>query len=425
MDSSKLSRMGRRRFVETLTLAGVSTQTATAISPEKLKELTDDPSERVPIHKGKEIDRDKLNKDGTLDGLPQVKDKFVTVSRDEWTVVESAKDAAKRVNGKINELDDSGLITAGVTIDTSGHHRQHTVKVTYTEKESKLTNRENADREYVHKPDIEFDELRNNIPNKIDGIAGNPSGMSETVEDIPVLVEKTQKTPEEDDITTNCGEKSWWRKYYDDDYRPVPAGVDQNISDHSGGGTLGYPVTYDGNRAFVTNAHVTHDTDDEDEDDAIGRLSRQPVEAIGEVVEANYEPNGSRHDIGIIEIYDDFTRSYSLANDDGGYGELIDGTISWSYLHYLQSNKDDVYKQGVTTGRCSGRIMELRTDGHGAKEVIIRATAEDGDSGGPYFIPDCNNVKIIGIHKASTDYNAYGLHHSRLDHTLPGEISLF
>ena len=51
------------------------------------------------------------------------------------------------------------------------------------------------------------------------------------------------------------------------------------------------------------------------------------------------------------------------------------------------------------TGRCEGRILELREFSNGYRELDVDIHSAAGDSGGPYFVCGEEGLVVAAIHK--------------------------
>ena len=78
MDTSKLERMGRRRFIENLAGIGVSATTLQYLEQDELSDVTHDPEDEMPYVAA------LLNSGREDDGSVQREPVYETISREEW-----------------------------------------------------------------------------------------------------------------------------------------------------------------------------------------------------------------------------------------------------------------------------------------------------------------------------------------------------
>jgi len=114
---------------------------------------------------------------------------------------------------------------------------------------------------------------------------------------------------------------------------------------------------------------------------------------------------GSSHDFGVdaaaVAVEADAYPSRFLAEPGGDsyYDEPIVGTASWELLETHMAEDRPIYKQGAVTGRCQGRIIELREFSNGYRELDVDIHSDGGDSGGPYFVRGEEGLLVAAIHK--------------------------
>lgn len=359
-DINKLHRMGRRRFLETLGSLGVSAAALTGMTKETLAELTDDPSREVPRLKGTR----HTNHEAVVEGTepPELEPVYYTIPRDEFVRIESRYNAARRIRKRIGN---DPQIHVGV-------RRQRgdlIINVTH-----ETVQRHDGT---VDKPRTSFSELSETLPEYVDGSV-SIDGRDYEVENIRVRAVETRSV--EDD-------------YFDTDYESdVPGGA------KAGGCTLGHPA-YDDDRQEYVWTTASH---------CVNRTSNEAV----------YQPDDSESNnyIGVSDKYTETGNGdaatviqnsgeepyYDYADYGGGYaGWSIHGTRSTEYLKDMAANGENVYKQGKTTGRLEGSVLEVRNDG---MFVLIDCDRAGGDSGGPYVdVNEYGYAYAVGIHNRAGD----------------------
>lgn len=164
----------------------------------------------------------------------------------------------------------------------------------------------------------------------------------------------------------------------------------------------GFRGLRDGHAVVVTNAHAFESRFGQDPTELRGaRLyqSRWPY-AVGRC-HAVGRTDDPGVDAAAVAINTKTYPSRYLANPGGNsYNhEPIVGTASWALLETYQAEGRPIYKQGAVTGRCKGRIVELREFSNGYRELSVDIHSDGGDSGGPYFISTDEGLLIAAIHR--------------------------
>jgi len=341
--------MGRRRFIRKMTALGISVASLGNISQKAAAAVSDNLKDEVPIpylikH---------TNHEGLIKGLekgepvpPERKTILKPVPRGQWERIQGAMNAAKVINKRIKRLaNGSGLISAGVSTENTKTGKKKRIVVSYTKLKKRATGK-------TISPDIPRKEVVRKLPDTIDGKFKGEMA----IQGIPVRIEER-----------NLEEQA----NYDDRYRPVPGGC--QVDETNGGkfttGTPAYDYTV-GTFRMVSAGHAVDS----------GNPVYQPTDSwwggnrigVGERdIAENY------FDAGTIDPDGDVNIAYSLP---GGW-ELIYGTLPWEEI---LRNEDDptyeLYLQGRTTGRNSGKIYDIDQTKFG-----IEVDSEGGDSGGPYF----------------------------------------
>jgi hypothetical protein len=228
--------MGRRRFLTTLGKLGLSAGTLSHLTADALANVTSDPSDEVPrLDKLKHANHEAVERG---DDPPEKEAVYYTIPRDEWVVVETAHNAAERLEAAFerriasavdNSLDDpTANLKFGVTTITSGHTRKKAVVVEYRRFISQ-------DGTVVGEPDVGFEWVREHAPDTVTGSVGS-GDQQEIRSDIPVVVR--QRTVDQ-------------QAYYDGEYRPVPGGCQIQDGYDTEFGTVCTPAWDNDNGEYV------------------------------------------------------------------------------------------------------------------------------------------------------------------------------
>lgn len=379
-DSTRdLRKMGRRNFLRSLAGIGISGATLRYMTKDALAEVTDNPKKEVPrLRSLRHANHQEVVEEGKP---PEVEPVYDTIPRDEWAVTESAFDAERKINKALRQIDDTGLVLAGVTETTSGQHSKKTVEVRYIERELRSGG--------SVKPNVPAEEISKELPSKVTGTAGKGDNAV-TVRGIPVTMEKVSQE------LHGCDK-------YDDNYRPVPGGCRMR-SENKGCGTICTPA-YDNERdeyVMVTAGHAIEGTDS-------GKDVWQPYDSyssIGESDKGDWEdhpyPGWTSFDAATIDLkdgpYDGVDHIYGFADEPSGYVNDVEiyGTIAWISIEDMVGNSSyELTKRGSTTGKKSGHIYWASSD---AKVFETTAKTKNGDSGGPHFNIDGDFALIAGVH---------------------------
>lgn len=346
---AELTRMGRRRFVKSLASLGVSGAALEHMTKEALAETNPDLDNEVPLLYGMV----HTNPDAVRAGAPpKRKPSYFTVSRDEWAVIDSARDAEQQIRG-LEVVQKTG-VTVGVSTITRDHQQQKAVVLKYPIEEYPWGG--------SFRPDVSFETLTDRLPATVTGIAGRGTDSATPVADIPVVIERTRP-------------KLMFK--YNDRYRPVPAGS-QWTTEAGNLCTIGTPVyDYDANEyRLVTAAHcfINH-----------GSYAHQPntngdstIGAKTSKIDFDRDP---LFDAAVVNVYHgnaDTTHQY--ATNGGSYRLGIRGSLSEDRLRYMENNGRDLHKQGIRTGVTSGPVTYVSN-----KTFHVDTNFGGGDSGCPFY----------------------------------------
>jgi hypothetical protein len=375
--TTKLSRMGRRRFLRSLAGLGISGTAVQYMSQDALASVTDNPKKEVPRLSRLEHANPEAVRAG--EEPPKYEPVYYTIPRDKWVRVESAHDAANRLEKRFEPKIDTDYIKFGVTTITTGQRKKKAVVVEHRTVDKRFDG--------TREPSIDYEQLSELVPEKIDGQAGKGSNTV-TVEGIPTTIKK--RTVEE-------------QAYFDSKYRPVPGGCQVEDESDDDIGTLCTPAWDSDVSEYVllTAAHLTEESP--------GHDMHQPHFSL---TAGNYMGDSDKglitdsFDAATIQMGSDEDNTYRLAGSSSNtYQEWISGTVAWDEIKDNEDNTSyELYLQGRTTGRNSGYIDDAYTD----KTYWIDVAAEGGDSGGPHFKLQNGDAYISGVHDWGSSDNDAG-----------------
>jgi hypothetical protein len=408
--TTKIGRMGRRKFMEFLAGIGLSSTVVQNISADELQELTDDPTERVPRAKGYRPPED-------LDSIESIDDleiEYYTIPRDQWIVVETAKDAARRVQEKIDEIEGADGVRACVSTKVNNHRRQKAISVEIPRVKTRTNNDE--ENSSISGPDITKDDLKYRLPDEMAGSVGRSETPEAIVEGIPIHIEETITF-----LDHSCGEKSGTLSHYNFDYPDVPGGANIKVP-AVGSDATSCAHVYDYDKSdyrMLTAGHLLIDTDGESEPDYAGEgryWSQSTTVGSAEEVHCFYASNRNNSypmDVAILNT-DQNNKSLSskVAKDDryDMYDEELYGTAHSDYVSDLEFWGKKVTKQGRKTGRCSGVIDKYSDDEDNGSLIALKkggstgVKSDSGDSCGIYFHTDNDgDTYVVALHYGSNE----------------------
>lgn len=378
--TTALSRMGRRRFLDTLGKLGVSAGALSCMSADALADVTNDPRDEVPrLDKLKHTNHEAIERG---DEAPEKEPTYYTIPRDEWVVTETAHDAAERLEAAFEErivsaTDDAvknptANLKFGVTTITSGQSRRKAVVVEHR----RLTA---PDGTVVSEPHVNVEWVREQAPATVTGSVGS-GDHRETRSGISVAVR--QRTVEQ-------------QAYYAGKYRPVPGGCQVEDEYDDDIGTVCTPAwdNDNGEYVMVTAGHLTEGETDHDIHQP--HWSTYAGNYIGGSDKGWAE---SDFDAATVPLASDVDHSYQMAGSDAGtYSEHIYGTLGWDTIKDHEGDTSyHLSLQGRTTGRNSGYIDVANSD----QTFWIDVDSDGGDSGGTHFRndPSYNYAYVAGVH---------------------------
>jgi hypothetical protein len=404
--------MGRRRFVQTLVGLGASPGVAKALGRETAAQVVDSPAKEVPRIAGY-VDPDKLPIDLRTDEIGAIKlesseeipgretegtiirqtnSKYLqrnksgriplvyTIPRDRWKRIESAQDARRRIEQRLNRRD----IPAQVWV-TTGANGEKQVEV-----------------ELQHERIAQKTAYDIKIPNNVMGIAGKNSDFETKFENISINVTRTEQSrsvrsnsyQETQSNIIDLNDLQNINLHYHYNWSEIPAGAaillgfeDSNGNPKTAIGTVGY--SFPDKSRGITAGH---------------NFDQTPATRAWAQKQASYNPNTGFYDADLAEIKTKYSRSpygdldpfdassmepvnnanlaEHLARDNGELGIGVAGTLGENTLNDYEDSDIELYKQGAKTGgdRCS-----VEKVGNNAFKTDLAAGTDikKGDSGGP------------------------------------------
>lgn len=378
--------MGRKRFLDTLAAAGVPTSLLPHITVRDIEEFMSDVATEVPIvYRWETKNRDDHLEAPYPKEAPSQSPVMAKIPTDYWFEIESAFDAARRIQRIINTIDSTGNIQASVK--HNGFDRMvevfHQTFVTNTGANGIVA---------TDKPDASADKIRDVLPSKMLGRVQKDDQFLERMVDVDIAAETIQQP--------QCGENAVDEYAYE----LLPGGRQIKIQG-ANIGTSCTPAWNDELNAHVllTAAHLGFDTTDESPSDALDRSAITPYngdngQLIGTVNDVYYESTICEF-LSIDPTEGEVPVTYALADTDGGSLDgSINGTLDWSYIKSLGEENTPIIKQGQSGGRCEGVVTNTFSSGP-CRFYSADSWSEFGDSGGPgyYHRREENQAVIAGL----------------------------
>lgn len=360
MRIDKLTKMGRRRFVESLAALGVTGTALTNASKSALAESDVDLGNEVPmVRVWKHTNHEEVVENGAK---PEREPEYFGVPRDQWVKVQSARDAAERLR---NQLDVPG-VQVGVTTVTRGQKPRKAVVVKHQTEE--------YDWQDDFSPGVSVEDLRDELPATMTGVAGRGTEKARAVKGIPVVTKQQQVDFTDDAVSTAASYD------YDCNYRPVPAGCAWR-TEKGNVCTTGTPVHDDDHNEnrLVTASHcfLSYDATDCRQNygsgDEIGTRDKDKI---------NFDHPPNLFDAAVVDLNSGTDVRRDLADEqcDTYRDPGIAGTMDDDWLHQLEDNGYNVTKQGARTGISSGTVKEVYDT-----YFEVDTTINGGDSGCPFY----------------------------------------
>ncbi|WP_232688716.1 hypothetical protein [Halobacterium zhouii] len=366
----KLDRMGRRRFIKTLSGIGVSATALNYLSQESLADTVGDISDEVPeVALLAYNNPDATFKDADETGRAPI---YRTIPRHRWQINHAAMNAAKRVQQAVEKQLGGKQDDVGVEVRSDGDSVANRIVIVSTTLEG-----------YTDST-TDLDAIHDATPRKAQGVVG--SGQHEYKQQFPVDVEEVHVIPQH---------------YYDSDYDgSIPGGCELGIqvelANYFGTSTCGAVREDNHGKAMISAGHFIDRAHPSDVNEV-----NQPQ--YGEVVGTHgWDWESGYFDAGFAYHNEGISQGTQLANDSGGRKpEQIDGIIPYNAIK--GSIGDESYSlniQGCRTGHHdvypTGIRMGPNENDYQFKTSI--GDTKEGDSGGPHYKYDNGYIYIGGVH---------------------------
>jgi hypothetical protein len=370
MDSNKLDKIGRRRFMKVASTLGISATSLRLGTQEGLVQAMDDPKQEVSYVSRMRVITDQ-------DGNPIGREpEYSTIARDKWVDLETTTKAQEQITNRLHRtFPNSPTLHASIT-PSDESPTGHEVTVYYAAKEM-------ADGTVVE-PQVSRQQVQGTLPNKMTATVGKNQWSAER-SGIPVRV--TERVVER--------QTSGYTGY---DWAEIPGGCKIN------GGTAcsTFYHTNEDEYHLITAGHVVDSSPSD-----WGNPTKSDTD--GWVID---KVNQANKDYALLRTYSDNAKTM-LRNDDGSnpdtdlqiYGGLTDDTIRNDFY----GTRKEVKYQGRETGRVTTYVEDFSENTSSSDDQTFQVTqsATSGDSGGIVFNLDSdgNGAWVMGV---IMDYGYYG-----------------
>jgi len=405
-DPDKLSRMGRRRFLSTLSSLGVSATTLEYITQDTLAETVGDLKNEIPyVARLRHTNHEQVV---AGEAPPEYEPKYKTMPRHQWAKIEAVHNAADRLWKKVNQADPTGRSYVEITERVNGGVSENVLNIVITKPKS--TNGEVSKRSSINAEASESakEKIRNQVPSSINGKAkiGN---TTEEIEDIPIKTEIAEQ------------QKVW---SYDYEYDPVPSGAminrvteEDTEEQLDNAGTIctpGYVDPSDPDNPegpdipegthLVTAAHLV----EKDRSVSQPGVDLDSPRKIGNMTWNWKETSDSTFDAGTIYPDSDISTLYDMGADSENEYEVytISGYITFDEIKSRKETGQEIEVRGSKSGILSSKIHSTTKGGLYDRRNAYRIEdkVSPGDSGGPHYDVEYNQT--------TGDYEAYIAGHS-------------
>lgn len=342
--------MGRRRFVRTMSALGVSGVTINYLTQDTLAKVTDDPENEMPYTAYLRVIKKEPGKPPVREPVHR------TIPREEWERRHCTIDARQKIGNLLEEFTSTNLVRPAYAAVPESHIGFGVEVLYQSVKSSDGT---------IRSPEKSIEEVRNFLPNTIDGEVGEGDYKSRR-DHIPVIVKETPTR----DLSFDSS---------------VPGGVWTEDGDSEESGTIcgTFHDNSDGGDGWITAGHVVGSS---------GTVEHPDNDDIGTV--KDYYNDGIDIDCAFFDA--DFTETPWSAIASGPFSSSVDleigGIVTDSQLNnHVDDSNYTLYTQGIATDRTSGTIEKMLFND---AAVVTTHDTESGDSGGPLFrvIPDSEDM---------------------------------
>jgi len=410
----KLSRMGRRRFLSTLSALGVSATTLEYITQDALAETVGDLKNEIPyVARLRHTNHEQVV---AGEAPPEYEPKYKTMPRHQWAKIEAVHNAADRLCKKVNQADPTGRSYVEITERVNGGVSENVLNIVTTK--SKSTNEGVSKNSSINAEASESAQakIRKQTPSSINGKA-KVGNRTEEIEDIPITTEVVEQQK---------------LNYYDYEYDPVPSGamIDHVTKEEKerykegdeeakylGSGTIctpGYVDPSDPDKPtgtdipegthLVTAAHVI----EKDRSVSQPGTDMDSPRKIGNMTWNWKETIDGNFDAGTITLDSDISTLYDMAADGTNKyeGYTISGYITFDEIKSRAETGREIEVRGSTSGILSSKIHSTTKGGRHDRinAYRIEEKVSPGDSGGPHY--------DVRYNYTTGDYEAYIAGHS-------------
>lgn len=376
----KYDQASRREIIKGLSALGISATSLRYLSDDVIAETHNDEVPFLHSVRLKNPGKAYTNSEHTP---PETEKVYRRIGWGRWARIQSRSEAESKVASKIEELSGTnGQVSASVGTRRSNHG-------VIVRLETIITN----EGDVVASPDISEDEVRERLPREVD-VTVTDGEKEREFHDIPVWVQSDKNTP-----AHSCGSSE-----YEWNYRPVPGGCSLQYG-MPGACTIATPgYKFGSGRVLLGAGHCTYDWENGEDPETHGEGSTayQPEynassPEIGEVIDVKYYDDANWDpavDGAVIELNSYTDATSQMAGTSLTYDEDITGWIGIEAIKTKHEYNQSLYKQGRKYGRCSGEVTGYsETDNY----VWISARSEGGDSGGPIFEKNGDQVNIAAV----------------------------
>lgn len=371
--------------MEALSTMGISAATLSTLSQDGLAELTDDPTEDIPILVGHRHDYP----DG-YDQPPEVEPVHKTIPYDRYAKIQAALNASQRVEQNNPQLSEAKGVSVGIQYNTTSKYDVDIDVVVYHTTREVLVRNDNSEsgtgpegsqnppaelQRRTIKPDLAIEDVKTNAPASAKGTFAY--GQYKQEFDFPVAVKAREEVQDA----------------FEEAYRPVVGGCRTELDALGNGGTLCFSVwdpQYE-RRLMLSSGHVVDEDTTFYQPSAYDKLG-YPTDYIVE----------SAFDAGLIDTIDGPDNIPGIAEVDAS----LVGTRSWDWIT-SEGYSDSYIRQGSTTGRHSGTTTNVFNTSQ--QKFGTDIYSEKGDSGGPYFDISGDDYWLIGLHNWHTGGDNHGV----------------
>jgi hypothetical protein len=363
VENIEFNRMSKRSFLKAATAAGVSLTSLRLGTQEGLAKANDD--EYIPYVKAlvsKEAEKG--------DNYGAMKPIYDRIHRDEWVPRWTARDASKRIQNRLNRKFSDPYLSAGWGVDAQSS-TGFGIEVRYEIIEG-------ADGT-TRSPRPSVEEVREQIPGKQRGVAGEEDNRDERTIPVKVVEQREQEVA--------C--------LQDYDWESVPGGSAMS-STHSSPSAVGtytapfYHRDYQ-TEGMIASGHVCEVVDSWTRDADVNKHAKARIVNVGSDVDYAWCEFGQFGDANA----DSDGAGPQISDPNGSAGATdydIEGIVTEDELSTDVGKATTYYIQGDANCRQSGVVNFYDTNNHWFEQTNNTA---GGDSGGPVWKEDSGGAALI------------------------------